>query len=142
MGYTHYWRVETDPFDDLAWARLCADTKKLFQASPERLCFGYYTPDKPPVADAEEIRFNGWGPGAYEDFLLVPGPVRFSFCKTNRQPYDQMVCAVLAAAANRSPAITVTSNGSPEEWAPALAWASRVLKRKLRCPVVADAPAI
>jgi hypothetical protein len=25
------------------------------------------------------IRFNGWGPGAYEDFLLVPGPVRFSF---------------------------------------------------------------
>jgi hypothetical protein len=142
MGYAHYWRVETDPFDDLAWARLCADTRRLFQASPERLCFGYYEPAKPPVADARHIRFNGWGIGAYDDFVLIPDRAADRCCKTERKPYDLMVCAVLAAARDRNPAITVTSDGRPEEWAPALAWASRVLKRKLLCPVVADAPAI
>jgi hypothetical protein len=136
MGYTHYWRVEPDPFDDLAWARLCADTRRLFQASPERLCFGYYEQSTPPLVDTANIRFNGRGQGACEDFLLVPGRSAFNFCKTARLPYDQVVCAVLAAARDRSLAISVTSDGTPDEWAPALVWASKVLKRPIGCPVV------
>jgi hypothetical protein len=71
------------------------------------------------------------------DFLPVPDPTAgWQFCKTNWSPYDRIVCAVLAAARDRSTAILVTSDGKAPDWAPGLAWASAVLQRPIGWPVV------
>jgi hypothetical protein len=135
MGYTHYWRID-EAIVPKVWALISADAKSLFAASPEPLVFEHGS-RKPPVADARSIRFNAGENRGYEDFLLQPAATndRGLFCKTAQQPYDLVVCAMLAAARDRSKAITVTSDGGTDDWAPALAWASKVLGRPIGDPV-------
>jgi hypothetical protein len=71
MDYSHYWRVETDPFDDLAWARLCADTKRLFQASPERLCYLKMATRKAKLAKLLEIEGYPNDPWAFAEAFVT-----------------------------------------------------------------------
>jgi hypothetical protein len=60
----------------------------------------------------------------------------FSFTKTRGYPYELVVCAVLAAAADRAPdAISVSSDGDPPDWAKPVEWACSVLGREIRSPI-------
>ena len=134
MGYTHYWR-EASPTND-TWEAFRADAQKLVEAAADKgitLCLEYDETDKPPTITANQIRFNGPGNLGYETFLMVKGVSEFQFCKTASRPYDLVVCAVLAVAKDHFP-IDVSSDGDPDDWRPALEWASEVLGRQIAYP--------
>lgn len=61
-----------------------------------------------------------------ETFWTTPDLTGIQWCKTNRKPYDLLVCAVLIAAHNIL-GYEVTSNGNLEDWKPAIEFYSDVL---------------
>ena len=65
------------------------------------------------VANNEIIRFNGVDGEGYETFWFENWATKFSFCKTNRMPYDIVVCEVLAALRFHIPKLHVGSDGFP-----------------------------
>ena len=74
---------------------------------------------------------NEWNKGCLKE-------KRYSeFCKTNRKPYDLVVCAVLAIATQRAPGwLRITSSdGDASDWQPAVDWASEVLDRRIINPI-------
>jgi hypothetical protein len=144
MGYTHHWYLPVGsevPRD--TWARIRDDARKLIGAAPCKLVFRAYRFDRPPLVDEEWILFNGADRG--EDFMLQRSPKPWhlrpeereviSSCKTERLPYDLVVCAILAIAREHAPAlIRVTSDGNATDWQPALCFASQVLSRNVPQP--------
>src|SRR6267143_635095 len=122
MGYTHYWdNEETIPAG--IWEAICGDARKLIEVHRKQL--------RDVNIDGDEIFFNGEN---VETFQLLRPRVDWQWCKTRgRQPYDAVVCAILATAAERHPALNVSSdaNWTDDEklWDFATAWASEVLGR-------------
>ena len=51
----------------------------------------------------------------------------FSFCKTNRKPYDLLVTAALVALKNHFPWVKVLSDGQASDWVEGIALTQRVL---------------
>ena len=132
MGYTHYWTV-TAPISDDTWRTICRDARKLLKASTAKVQLEYDDP-LPPLVNSEVIRFNGAGDGGYETFILDRRSSAFSFCKTGRAAYDDVVCAILAVATEHAPMIQVSSDGMPEDWEDPVRRASTVLKRPVPIP--------
>lgn len=57
------------------------------------------------------------------------------FTKTERKPYDLLVCAVLAVAEHLFPDwLVVTSDGDRDEWISAVNWASKVTGYDVQVP--------
>lgn len=133
MGYAHEWyRVETpdgplpsEPRD--AYGRLAFDTLAIIAAVEQRsiaLADGAATPGSRPVVDEGGIWLNGARPDDAETFAwpAQPGEPIWSdrtghrwwdACKTNRQPYDLVVCSVLIrAGAHYGPSVRIISDGS------------------------------
>jgi hypothetical protein len=125
MGYTHYWRIET-PISPDVWAAICADAKTLIAAFPPII--------RDLKVDDEQIFFHGSCDSFV--FLRLGG---WECCKTRGQPYDRLVCSILAAAAQRHPGLAVGSDaqlqGEDSLWIDAIAWASEVLGRNLSLPL-------
>jgi hypothetical protein len=124
MGYTHYWESETSISSDV-WAAICADAKTLIATFPPII--------RDLTVDDEEIFFNG----SCDSFeFLRRGD--WAFCKTRGEPYDKLVCAILAVAAQRYPRLAVRSDAQLQDdeslWIDAIAWASEVLGRRLNLP--------
>jgi hypothetical protein len=124
MGYTHYWETKS-PISPDVWAAICADAKTLIAA------FAPIIQDL-DVND-EEIFFNG----SCDSFVFLRRG-GWECCKTRGEPYDRLVCAVLAVAAQRSSGLAVGSDaqlqGDESLWIDAIAWASEVLGRRLDLP--------
>lgn len=159
MGYTHYWTQKRD-VTAVTWALICADVRKLIENMPATtdVAGGNYKTDllqigaefdsnEPAVVDADEIRFNGLGDLGHETFAMTrkrpparPGETTrgFEFCKTDRKPYDLVVCAVLLVVEQRSGHAfrfgAPDDDGDADDWAPAIAWASDVLSRTFTAP--------
>ena len=58
-----------------------------------------------------------------------------TFTKTERKPYDLLVCAVLATAQHLNPDwLVVTSDGDREDWISACNWASKVTGYDVQVP--------
>lgn len=132
MGYTHYFPAQRD-FTPDEFARLGDAARKIIaQASqgvtPVQLAAEYDDPTEPPQIDGELIRFNGAGEEGYETFYLPRCREGAIFCKTAHRPYDVVVVAVLIAADTIAPgALTITSDGEPDEWQAGLTLASRAI---------------
>lgn len=151
MGYTHYW-YQRRAFTDHEWEQVCAafnamraqlpehtDTAGGYSAEfPLKLC-GWNGEGKPNV-DEIHIAFNGSAADNLDcdtfflakDYALHAGEYEmerfaehgpwFQFCKTQRLPYDLVVCALLLAASEIAPGwADVSSDGDMEgeEWHPA-----------------------
>lgn len=124
MGYTHYFPGLT------ATADVIEDARKIIAASPVTIC-GPDGQGLPILNEAEGIRLNGFEAAgeAYETFHLrgtdePPYPDMWNFCKTENQPYDVVVTAILIAAAVREPdlaAASVRSDGRWDNWAAGVA---------------------
>jgi len=131
MGYSHYWyRIETptgplppEPAD--AYARLAADTHTIVDAAAVELADGAATPGSRAVIDDDGIWLNSAPPLDVETFAWPsqagrepwwttrPGERWWDACKTNRQPYDLVVCAVLIRAGTHyGPSLQVSSDGA------------------------------
>jgi hypothetical protein len=134
MGYTHTWRV-TGNIPSATWQKICGDTRKLIAAfNLSDLCYAERYPTMPPRVSAETIQFNGSGNTGVEDFLLQRLSGR-NFCKTEWCPYDRLVCAVLAVAAEHYWTFSIDSDGSWADWTPHIEWASAVLQRHVPNPL-------
>jgi hypothetical protein len=120
MGYTHY-------FPGLrATAEVLADADQIISASDVTIC-GPNGQGLPVLNETRGIRLNGFKAAgeSHETFhLRGTDPPRYpamnDFCKTENQPYDQVVTAILIAAAVRtfdSRTGVVKSDGRWDNWA-------------------------
>ena len=134
MEYAHYWQKGTTPPD--LWALIVADTDALLRA--------YSGPVFYLQANQDWIFFVGGQAQAFElqrrATRTHEGKPAVAGCSTARQPYDLIVCAILAAAADRCPAFYVKTHAAagpdPEPaWAATLEWASTVLARPILKPL-------
>ena len=116
MGYTHYWRQSAD-FTTDQWSAICKDTRKIIAyCGTWGIALQHeYDDPRPAVVKKSEIRFNGAGHDGHETFYISRNPTdaekEFSFCKTERKPYDLAVCLCLLRIAYHCPAITISSDG-------------------------------
>lgn len=131
MGYTHYWtpkKVSEDKFKD--FARTC---KELYKNLPKTTdtAGGYHLDDQleirgwdgtgKPTFTLKEISFNGNSERNldHETFRIAFNEFEWSFCKTERKPYDLLVCACLIAARDIM-GWEVRSDGNIFGWKPAI----------------------
>ncbi|MFF1253712.1 hypothetical protein ACFVYC_14610 [Pseudarthrobacter sp. NPDC058329] len=120
MGYTHY-------FPGLrATVEVLADAGKILDASAVTIC-GPNGQGLPVMNETTGIRLNGFEAAgeSYETFhLRGTDPARYpdmnDFCETENKPYDQVVTAILIAAAVRAfdfKTGVVKSDGRWDNWA-------------------------
>ncbi len=124
MGYTHYWR-QSRTFTDDEWTKLAAFAQRLVQGAKRHgiVLAGWDGTGEPDI-DEDSIGFNGVPD--HETFRLERVPTvqawqdeHFSFCKTNRKPYDVAVVTMLATAKAIAPdAIHISSDDGPEVFSP------------------------
>lgn len=108
MGYTLYWRRPAVIAPE-AFQAVASDFRTLLEhpdgASWIALADGYGESGRPEITD-DRIEFNGFGKDSYETFYLPrlykeedtehnDRELIFQSCKTNRRPYDLLVCAAL-----------------------------------------------
>jgi len=132
MGYTHYWRNPSG-FPAATWKRITKDVRLVLAKLPKDCKIDDQNGGVPIIND-EMIWFNGVGDGEYETFHLAAGAQTFEFCKTAMKPYDLAVTAVLLIAKHHHKAFDVSSDGKPEEWAPAKKLVKKVLGYKTKAP--------
>ncbi len=123
MGYTHYIYRPLTPVTDKQWDGFIADVKKILRKHSGIVCREYDSPDEHPVVDAHMVYFNGKGGEGHEtcvvERVVKQPPHRataseyFSFCKTNRKPYDVAVIAVYRCA-QRHLGAKISSDGDGE----------------------------
>lgn len=121
MGYTHYWR-QTGEVNDVQWKKICHDFLYLYHLGRFPEIWRESDVNARPFVDDEAIAFNGVGEDGHETMDLDRFEMSFSFCKTAQKPYDLAVTTLLIIADHRAPGSWhITSDGTAEDWAPALA---------------------
>ncbi|KAH8743450.1 hypothetical protein F5883DRAFT_592977 [Diaporthe sp. PMI_573] len=130
MGYSHYWVIE-DPGDmEKAMTKLINDCRKIIeQASIDSEC----NLDTPDFKD--RIELNGLGDDGREPFQFTYHDSEGQ-CKTDRKPYDVVVCAILLRAKHLAPnAINIRSDGDWDDWSEAAAMVSALWPNMIvTCP--------
>lgn len=109
MGYTHYYK-HTQDIAPRTWAKICADVRTILAATTIPIVNG--------MGDAGTL--NGAGDDSYETLHVTRAACDFAFCKTARNPYDTVVCAVLVAVASRCAGFKLTSDGDAGDFAKGL----------------------
>ena len=136
MGYTHYWTLRPG-FDHGAFEQAIDDMKKLACHSEVPVARGDGRPGTDPVLLPDRVELNGlcrgcvcpqdrekhlW-PNCYEKnnqsnetFFISAKEPGWSFCKTERKPYDTIIVASLLALKHHLPEhFFISSDGSWEE---------------------------
>ena len=146
MGYTHYFR-QSEPATDRQWDAICMAFKKCLSAG----LITYPMPiqresddTSPAVISQEAITFNGIGDLGHETMHLEKAGEGRQFCKTARKPYDLAVCSLLILANHYAPGVwKISTDGSREDWMPALTWVNSWLVRdgmpKIMLPELVEA---
>jgi hypothetical protein len=90
MGYTRYWNIKNDLDDSkfIKFKEISSQIVELFDIPLDDI-----------IIDDSVVRFNGVGDDAHETFVFSKKS-GFNFCKTQRKPYDDVVCACLLTAVN------------------------------------------
>jgi hypothetical protein len=124
MGYTHYFPGLT------ATPEVIDDARKIIESSGVTIC-GPKGQGLPILDEEEGIRLNGFRmAGEASDTFHLRGrkephyPEMWTFCKTDQRPYDEVVTAILIAAAVRAmdlPTGSVRSDGRWDNWASGVA---------------------
>ena len=130
MGYTHYWRPETQ-IDEKTFEIISGSARKVLDVARTelkiRLAYDFDKPAKDPVFTNELIRFNGTGNEGHETFYISREDTGFSFCKTARKPYDIVAVAVLCLADYYSEGrFAVGSDGGIDDWKDGLSLARHI----------------
>lgn len=133
MGYTHYW-YHNRPFTRDEWTSIGTGFSNLMKALPDVSLANVDGTGK-PVVTKDYIGFNGASPRACESFELFRTRDAWAthlgrsnnrpwrgFCKTNHQPYDLAVMALLLIVIEVAPgALSVESDEdmAGEDWSKA-----------------------
>lgn len=164
MGYTHYFKLVSSIDENelkIKHGALVVDLKRLFQYLPEHSdsARAYYNDSPLYIYDGEgETRISNpdnlfVDDGGVADSILFNGdasldldhePFYFgfasdgnnvSFCKTNRKPYDFLVCATLLLIHRYfSDYVSVSSDGDKDDWLPVVRWVANVLNTEISVP--------
>lgn len=132
MGWTHSWEREPE-FPKEKFKKAAMDCQRIMAAI--NIPLGDEQGEGLPVFSDEEIAFNGAGNGGCEPLVIrrveVPRQGRaraFSFCKTERLPYDLCVQAALIVLRHHlGTEISVFSDGKDADWAKAREECQRIL---------------
>lgn len=133
MGYTHYWTLNRAALSTAALAEgfefAATEIKTLKRYLPKEIKIRGGLGIELPIIGTKRIWFNGDSKHDldHETFdvdrdvdALYPDNGR-GFCKTNRKPYDVLVCCSLIALAKRLPgAFSFTSDGDKSDWESAI----------------------
>ena len=132
MGYTHYYTPKEST--SKKFEEFSTRCKKLYEALPEKsgTAGGYASDQKieirggdgtgKPEFTKEKVWFNGNSKnGTDHETLGISSKDKngWNFCKTQRKPYDLLVCAVLIASHDLL-GYEVTSDGDLDDWIPAM----------------------
>ena len=136
MGYSHYWTFDRSKMtqDELkiAFKKAVDEIVNLKNNLPKKIVIKGRKGDGEPIFNEQEICFNGdinFNENL-ENFILTLKEPKFDvvgvmgkrekerwFCKTDRNPYDLLVCASLIALNKHMPeAFTYSSDGDEEDW--------------------------
>lgn len=122
MGYTHYWDGRGLTIDANAWKRCLDDCARVLAGSPVPISI-----ERAPgvlVVDGLE--------DSCEPFEIPDFPLVFSFCKTQRRPYDVIVTACLCLFAEAG--LSVSSDGFVGDWDAGADLATLLLGRTVTIP--------
>ena len=117
MGYTNY-HYQKESFTDEEWEYIQHHKKKIMEH------FNYIEIEE-DTSDDGTISLNGVGENAHETFIISKEKRElhswenqkdgaFSFCKTNRKPYDKIVWNILLKAYESAPHKITISNDNGE----------------------------
>lgn len=135
MGYTHYWYRAKEYFPN-AWEELRRDVMTLVELQGKQ-----YTANITYSVGEEYILLDGAGGNTCETLRLsrkyqqdresyTEDDQYFEFCKTNLLPYDLIVKAILVLAW-RHLGVRVASDGTDDDWTPAVKLAQLVTGSQL-----------
>lgn len=143
MGYTHYW-YHNRPFSKDEWTNIGIGFSNLVKALPDIRLAGVNGTGK-LVFTADYLGFNGAAPHSCESFELFRTRDAWAtrldrpenrpwrgFCKTNHQPYDLVVMALLLVVTEIAPsALNLESDEdmNGEAWAKARELTARLRAR-------------
>lgn len=127
MGYTHYYQlkdISNDAEKVKAFAKASEDIEQMTHALTKKLGIVIRDGDgeNSPIFTKDEIWFNGDAKDDldHEDFSVGIDDNSRKFTKTNRKPYDMLVCcALLSLHAHLGSDFIFSSDGSVEsddEW--------------------------
>lgn len=104
MGYTHYWnfknKVAPAEIENgrLKWELAVNKVKEaLAYVQSKGIEIAGWDGTGKPIVNTKEISFNGAGQGRCETMYISYKDGSWSFCKTERKPYDLLVCLTLLA---------------------------------------------
>ena len=144
MGYTHYFRMHEDgaEFSEQEWLAIQRDFRRVAQAADVKICYEFNMPHQLPLIGDDFIQFNGPGDAGHETMVLARQPIKaFNFCKTNQKPYDLLVMALLIIVFQHTQRLQITSDGTTDEWQPAVDLVERALKQmEVYLPSSIEAP--
>jgi hypothetical protein len=118
MGYSHYWQFKVAPEDAYPgrFELLVEDARELIGMAHTNIVG--WSGDGEPELSGMGIGLNGLGSLRAETFALYP-ETRWTSCKTNRHPYDEVVTAILIRAKYYFGSdIIITSDGDWADWEP------------------------
>lgn len=130
MGYTSYWKIEEN-LDKEKFAILSEELQVATGLLPIKsnsaqnphegvIYLAGGNGEGEPIFTKDLICFNGKDDEAHETFAIrQKGNDSFEFCKTNRKPYDFMVCVSLLRLKHHFPESNISSDGGAKDWAPA-----------------------
>ena len=126
MGYTHYWET-TEQLVTIPFAAFVDDVVKLADLSVVKLAGWNGERGTQPEFASDEFTLNGCGDLSHETFGIAAHNTGFQFCKTARKPYDEIVTAALILFAARfGDQVTVSSDGTAEDWQAGLSLACKL----------------
>lgn len=134
MGYTHYWRINSDLTQE--FPDFLDDARKVLRyVRDDELVAGPYGTGVPFVVE-DTISLNGVGDESHETFGIGVGATDFNFCKTARKPYDVVVTALLSLLKHHAPdKVSVSSDGYPSEWEDGVFLAREATDKDITCPL-------
>ncbi len=130
MGYTHYWEQHKN-LDEKTWNKFVTAVNEMYKLLPKfSTSSGSYYSEVPlklvggdeeintlPLFDNSNIIFNGYLENGHEGFYLTNEVQEYSFCKTNRKPYDLMVQVTLLLYKHYfKKDVSISSDGIQKEW--------------------------
>jgi hypothetical protein len=134
MGYTHYFPHKKT--GKKAWDKIVENCEKAYRACSVPVQYESDIPEEPFFTQVY-IRFNGVGDDGHETFMLHKyGSDGFTFCKTDRKPYDILVVACLAIYHHFSPkTVDLGSDGYRHEWEDGVELARKATGLEIKNPI-------